>query len=810
MTLFPNADGPYEAAASDYLARGWSPLSLPAGCKHEPLRGWTGYRGRYVESLEHVAAHAAANPGGNVAVRVPDTVIGVDVDAHSGKRGLSTLVDAEVDLGPLPPTYRSSARDAPSGIRFYRVPGGLRWRDLGEHVETVSWHHRYAVVAPSTNPDAGGSPYRWFGPDGEPCEPPAVADLPELPAEWVARLSKGVEAPVVPTFEPIAAATAVRRIEGALVKLMDAVDGNRNNALNWTAYLVGGLWARLEYEDQEGDLSDDALRDSLESVARDLGLPRGEAQATMESGWAAGVADPMKATLDEREDPRPVRGPRGPHRDVSNAASAADWLSREVGRPDGPLAGLFQRAGGLVHLPRIGEEGYAPLAEGDEDAVDGPAQVREVGVDRLRSELAFRYDLTRTSKKGEVSEALFPVEAAKTVINGLDHAPNLRLLRGVTHTPMLREDGSVLDTPGYDDASRRAYLPLSGFKVAPVPDRPNEPEVRAARDLIEEMVADFPFNTKHDRANYWCALITPLLRELAPPPYKMIVVNAHQRGSGKSLLAQILRQLHGGVLRGDAPPTGEEFGKQITAVLSTTTAPVVQFDNVVKLKATQLDALLTTDVWSDRRLGVSETVTRRNDRLWVATGNNIVLGGDLTRRVLWVSIDPSVPRPEARTDFKIADLSTWVRERRGELLSALLTLVRDWVVGGRPTAGAHGSDGFNHWLTVCQGVLDNAGVDGRIGHPDTVQQVEADEDTEWAEFLAAIESVFGDHSWLVKELVKHDPVRTAMPEDMDAYNSRSIGKWLLHRRGRWAGGLRIVVAGELKNTRTWRVERFDG
>jgi hypothetical protein len=322
------------------------------------------------------------------------------------------------------------------------------------------------------------------------------------------------------------------------------------------------------------------------------------------------------------------------------------------------------------------------------------------------------------------------------------------------------------------------------------------------------MVRDFPFNTVHDRANYLGLLLTPLMREVVPPPYKMGIMNAHQPGSGKSLLAWILRELHGGVLRGDVPKEGDEFRKQITSILTTTTAPVVQFDNVKHLQATVLDAVLTSDTWSDRVLGSTRETTARNDRLWVATGNNVTLGGDLVRRVLWVSIDPRTPNPEARTDFGIADLKGWVRARRGELLGALLTLLRAWVVEGRPRGARVGSDDFAGWVETLRGVLGVAGVEGTVEDGVTVAQKSTDEVDDVAAFLRAVHEVVGDEKWAASRLT--EVVFDDVPEGLNPASSRSLGKWLTRVQGRWAGDLCVRQAGvdgHSKN-KLWRIESF--
>src|SRR3712207_9421951 len=98
----------------------------------------------------------------------------------------------------------------------------------------------------------------------------------------------------------------------------------------------------------------------------------------------------------------------------------------------------------------------------------------------------------------------------------------------------------------------------------------------------------FPYTTlfrswahgNDDRANYIGLMLTPLVRQLTNTAPKMGALMAHQPGSGKTLLAEILRTIHGGVFRSEMPYDEAELGKSLMGILTETTAPVVTFDNV--------------------------------------------------------------------------------------------------------------------------------------------------------------------------------------------------------------------------------------
>lgn len=498
--------------------------------------------------------------------------------------------------------------------------------------------------------------------------------------------------------------------------------------------------------------------------------------------------------------------------DVANTADAVQWLRTEIGAEGRMLAGMFSRDNSIVHVPRIGESGYEIPSGRDRN---GPAQIRRVTNHvQICSSVEFGYQVLKTDRRGQRTAATFPEAAAKRIYwADLSALPNLRPLEGVTHTPIIKADGSVLTTPGYDDDTAVLYLPDPGL-VVPEVDRRG---LDRARTLIDEMLEGFPFVTTHDRANYIAALLTPIMRNMLPPPYRMVAIGAPQPGSGKSLLGQILRIVHGGVLRSEFPVSKEEQSKQFLAILDTTSAPVVQFDNVTGvLRSSVLDGLLTSDTLSDRVLGKNVQATVRNDRLWVITGNNLIVGGDTVRRTLWVTIDAQMEHPEDRTDFRHPYLAAWVAENRGEILWALLTLVAAWVRSGRRVDGLKTTDHFGQWTQVMQGIIDNAGILGTINHTESVRQAQGADDEEWVDFLAAVEKVFGSDEWTAAEVMRSVSIGQiddeAVPEQImekvhrGQAGAKSLGRWLMNRKDRWAGGRCVHQIPDPKRGSRWVIE----
>jgi hypothetical protein len=182
---------PYGTASADYLAAGWAGvLPLPPKAKHAPPTGYTGQSGAF-PSVAEIEAWRAARADGNIALRLPTDVIGLDVDDYAGKAGAVTLAAAEARWGTLPATVMSTSRtQGVSGIRLYRVPTGMSWPNVaGEGIDVIRYGHRYAVVAPSVHPE--GREYVWRTSSGAPATMPSPEELPALPAAWIEGLTAG-------------------------------------------------------------------------------------------------------------------------------------------------------------------------------------------------------------------------------------------------------------------------------------------------------------------------------------------------------------------------------------------------------------------------------------------------------------------------------------------------------------------------------------------------------------------------------------------------------------------------------------------
>jgi hypothetical protein len=309
----------YASAANEYWQAGWKGiLPLPPGQKLPPPKDTTGYTG-YYPSFPDIMAWSEEKPDGNIALRLPNTVIGVDVDHYGNKRGGDTLAHAESLWGLLPPTVRSTSRlDGKSGIRLYRVEPGVEletaigFPELGlGGIEVVQFFHRYAVVWPSMHGGTGRR-YRWLDADGNVTgDIPRPAGLPLLPQGWVDGLRRRANATITATADVTKALQALpsgemsMRVKDALSAAKTDLLANPGTRHDTTLKHVLRL-IRLGEQGESGvqqalhDLEDEFVKVMLKTGGRDADSARAEYRR-MAAGQRGHDLIASTPTVDEHE-----------------------------------------------------------------------------------------------------------------------------------------------------------------------------------------------------------------------------------------------------------------------------------------------------------------------------------------------------------------------------------------------------------------------------------------------------------------------------------------------------------------------------
>jgi len=103
------------------------------------------------------------------------------------------------------------------------------------------------------------------------------------------------------------------------------------------------------------------------------------------------------------------------------------------------------------------------------------------------------------------------------------------------------------------------------------------------------------------------------------------------------------------------------------------------------------------------------------------TGNNLIVKGDLTRRSVIGRLDPQCERPELlKFDYDpIAD----AKENRGEIVAAVLTILRAWGIAGQPNR-PDPLQNFVQWSDTVRGALIWLGVGDPVRSMDRLRETD--------------------------------------------------------------------------------------
>ena len=363
---------------------------------------------------------------------------------------------------------------------------------------------------------------------------------------------------------------------------------------------------------------------------------------------------------------------------------------------------IYTRGGVLVHmLPDDGKDKMITRPVGSPRVVPLPLAV-------LREHLAAAA-LWQEEGHGKKLIPAHPPEWSCKAVFSRGYWPGLRPLVGIV-SGTLRADGTILATPGYDPAT--GLICEIPCQIPPIAEHPSCGNTQAAKDALLHSVVDFPFEKESHRAGWVAFVLTLVARFAFIGPSPLFLVDANTRGSGKGLLCDLAAIIATGrpMPRTSSPSSDEEARKRITA-LAISADTVVLIDNISgSLGGSSLEAAITAVEWRDRLLGHSEIVTLPLFLTWCATGNNVMLTGDMPRRVVHIRLNSPMENPEERSGFQHPNLIQWATEQRGVLLSAALTLLRGYL-RRRASAAARYS------LGQLRGLVGARAVDCGMGWP---------------------------------------------------------------------------------------------
>jgi len=392
---------------------------------------------------------------------------------------------------------------------------------------------------------------------------------------------------------------------------------------------------------------------------------------------------------------------------------------------------LYQRYGRLVSVS-VAQAGSPTEAVRRPGGAVVVSEVSQEQVHRLLSRhVVFEQQRTviRAGKtKVVVKQAPAPANLAKLFAN-CGQWPVIPHLVGITATPFIRSDGVIIDTPGHDPVS--GYLFVSdGTQWLPTPARPTPGQVQAAIDVLVDVVCDFPFETEEHRSAWLATLCTAIARPAIHGPVPLLWIDGSRAGTGKTKLARLIGHVINGLEPTEISFTSNEQELETRlASLLLEGDTFAFFDNAAgSVRNPVLDRFLTSTFFGVRRYFTQTLIKPRNTATLAVTGNNLVLRGDLSRRVLRVRLVTELERPESRSEFRHPDIEAYVSNRRPEIVNAALTILRAHAVAGYPVqTGVSPLGSFQTWERIVRHALLSAGVPDPVATQEDV--LEEDDDT---------------------------------------------------------------------------------
>lgn len=438
--------------------------------------------------------------------------------------------------------------------------------------------------------------------------------------------------------------------------------------------------------------------------------------------------------------------------------------------------------------------------------------------------LNIRWQSVDSRQQGKFIEIIPPKNVVANFLGSYNiWRETFRELTGIINAPHMRHDGTIISEEGYDEQTG-LFADFGGQTFRAISDNPTEKEIAEATNWVNQLLEEFPFkrtNSDADDGSRGVA-ISAFLTAVSRNAYQnapLFAFDAPAAGTGKSTLADLVSIVATGSV---APATNytkdpAELRKTIFSVLCEGVS-IMLLDNIVdEVNSPTLNSALTQEIMKDRILGQTKTSSVWTKALWMATGNNLQIVGDMTRRVIICTLDASVERPADR-QFK-KDIVSWTLQNRTNLVWSFLTLLKagyntKW---GRLTP----MNSYNDWSNIVRKTVIALGLG--TDPKNTQLEMEQNDSRRQAVFniLTAWEKCFHEHK-TADEIIKdldingnnqnmvefRELLNTFIPHKGDL-NSRHLGKWCSINNGTMQNGLKLVKGLSYKNKIQWKVENIN-
>ena len=349
----------------------------------------------------------------------------------------------------------------------------------------------------------------------------------------------------------------------------------------------------------------------------------------------------------------------------------------------------------------------------------------------------------------------------------------------------------------------------------PIPQAPSKEDACTALKQLNSLIDTFPFVSKLDRSVALSGILSALdRRSMVTAP--LHALTAPVAGSGKSLLVDIISMIATGQI---APVIAqgrkdEEMDKRLETALMSGDS-IISIDNCERpLESSTLCQALTQQRMKIRILGESRHTEVLVNALICATGNNLVVAGDLTRRTLLCSLDAGCERPELRS-FN-TDVIETIRTHRGRLVVAALTILRAWHIARakeRLSLSPFGS--FEQWSRRVREPLvwldcaDPCETVPLVRDSDPGREALVLVVMQWEKNLGldrphTVQQIIG---LAVSDIDFHAALSAVAAHRGGLLSNHRLGRWLNRVKGKIVNGLKLIQQGNVHGYPLWMLTK---
>lgn len=289
--------------------------------------------------------------------------------------------------------------------------------------------------------------------------------------------------------------------------------------------------------------------------------------------------------------------------------------------------------------------------------------------------------------------------------------------------------------------------------------------LQKSKEIIEKILKEFCFKTEEDKINAIAGLLTPFLRGMFTKfntRTPVFFYEANRERAGKDYLAGITGIVYEGYPSEEPPiSTGdrysgsnEELRKKIMGALISGKKRLHFSNNKGYINNAVFESLITAEKYSDRILGKNDNFTFDNELELSLSGNSgVTYTPDLANRCRFIRLFLDMEDANKR-EFENPNLHEWILKNREIILSALYSLVRNWVSKGKPEGSVVFSS-FNTWAKLCGGIMESAGYGSPCSQDKEIISLGGDLETKDMKKLFEICYEHSPEKWIKKYEIKN-------------------------------------------------------